>query len=177
MNRVTTNIISWLIVLWTAKVFLFSLPYKFTGHPDTQHIFGTIGTWMSDVIGRGIGHWFIEYGAYAVGTVELITAAVLLSPVLFWLLQKTSLANRLPQQSIMHCIGGLMASAIMSGAVFFHLFTPLGIQVLHEGKSDNGSLFYAAVSILLFGSCLFALNFMQWRASGRGQGRQAVNSG
>lgn len=70
-----------------------------------------------------------------------------------------------------------MASAIMSGAVFFHLFTPLGIQVLHEGKSDNGSLFYAAVSILLLGLCLFAVNFMQWQASNRIQDRQAVNSG
>lgn len=177
MNRVTTNIISWLIVLWTTKVFLLSLPYKFTGHPDTQHIFGAIGTWMSDVIGSGIGHWFIEYGAYAVGTAELITAVVLLSPALFWLLQKNSLAPRLPQQSIVHGIGGLMASAIMSGAVFFHLFTPLGIQVLHEGKSDNGSLFYAAVSILLLGLCLFAVNFMQWQASNRIQDRQAVNSG
>jgi len=27
---------------WLAMVFLGSLPYKFTNHPDTQHIFGTI---------------------------------------------------------------------------------------------------------------------------------------
>jgi len=37
----------------------------------------------------------------------------------------------------------------MSGAVFFHLATPLGIEVLHNGVSDGGSLFYAAVSILV----------------------------
>jgi len=91
-NRII-SIISWVIVLWTSKVFLFSLPYKFSGHPDTQHIFGTIG------------------------------------------------------------------------AVFFHLFTPLGVEVLHEGKSDHGSLFFAALSILILGSMLFILNFITWQAS------------
>ena len=40
------SVFSWVIVLWIAKVFLLSLPYKFTLHPDTQHIFGTIGAWM-----------------------------------------------------------------------------------------------------------------------------------
>ena len=46
MNITFTGIISWIIALWAAKVFLFSLPYKFSGHPDTQHIFGTIGEWL-----------------------------------------------------------------------------------------------------------------------------------
>ena len=55
-------------------------------------------------------------------------------------------------------IGGLMASAVMAGAVFFHLFTPLGIEVQHQGESDGGSLFYAAVSILILGLILFAIN-------------------
>jgi len=35
----------------------------------------------------------------------------------------------------------------MAGAVFFHLFTPLGIEV----NGDGGSLFRAAVSILILG--------------------------
>ena len=47
---------------------------------------------------------------------------------------------------------------VMAGAVFFHLFTPLGIEVLHQGESDGGSLFYAAVSILILGIVLFAIN-------------------
>ena len=58
----------------------------------------------------------------------------------------------------LHRIGGLMASAVMLGAVFFHLFTPLGIEVLHEGESDGGSLFYAALSILVLGVVLFLIN-------------------
>ena len=55
-------------------------------------------------------------------------------------------------------IGGLMASAVMAGAVFFHLVSPLGVEVLHEGKSDGGSLFYAALSILVLGLVMFAIN-------------------
>lgn len=46
----------------------------------------------------------------------------------------------------------------MAGTVFFHLFTPLGIEVLHEGKSDGGTLFYSAVSILILGAVLFFIN-------------------
>jgi len=57
-----------------------------------------------------------------------------------------------------HQIGGLLASAVMAGAVFFHLFTPLGIEVLHNGESDGGSLFRAAVSILILGIVLFVIN-------------------
>ncbi len=163
-NRIFT-IASWIIVLWSAKVFLSSLPYKFSGHPDTQHIFGTIGTWMKDVVGNGIGEWFIQYGAYAVGTAELITAVVLLSPILVWLIQKSGTGLALPSRSLIHSLGGLMASGIMAGAVFFHLVTPLGIEVLHEGKSDHGSLFIAATSILVLGFVLFVMNFIMWKES------------
>jgi hypothetical protein len=54
-----------------------------------------------------------------------------------------------------------MASAIMGGAVFFHLFTPLGIVVIHEGQSDGGSLFYAATSILILGIIMALLNLIK----------------
>ena len=159
------SIASWLIVLWTTKVFLFSLPYKFSGHPDTVHIFSTIGNWMAGFAGTDIGGWFSQYGAFAVGSVELITSLVLLSPLAFWLLNKASLVTTPPSRQIIHAFGGIMAAGVMAGAVFFHLFTPLGIAVIHEGKSDNGSLFYAAVSILVLGTFLFSLNFLSWKHS------------
>jgi hypothetical protein len=47
-----------------------------------------------------------------------------------------------------------MASAVMAGAVFFHLVSPLGIDV----NNDGGSLFYAALSILILGLVLFGIN-------------------
>lgn len=149
---------SWLIVAWICYVFLGSLPYKFTGHPDTQHIFGTIGAWMSGIFGNTLGEWFSGYGAYVVGSFELLTSVVLLLPGLVWLLGAIGLANSEGLRPRLHRVGGLMASVVMTGAVFFHLFTPLGVEVLHQGQSDGGSLFYAAVSILVLGLVLFLLN-------------------
>jgi len=157
MSRKIVAVLSWLIVAWICKVFLTSIPYKFSLHPDTQHIFGTIGEWMKGIFGDGIGGVFANYGSYAVGGFELITSIILLLPALLWFASKLGVSGT-PDRSKFHRIGGLMSSVVMAGAVFFHLFTPLGIEVLHEGKSDNGSLFYAAVSILVLGIVLFFLN-------------------
>lgn len=151
-------ILSWVIVAWVCKVFLLSLPYKFTKHPDTQHIFGTIGQWISDKINETLGSLFTNFGSYVVGSFELITSILLLLPAVLWLLNKIGLRKSGSSRQFFHTIGGLLASSVMAGAVFFHLFTPLGIKVLHNGQSDGGSLFYAAVSILFLGGVLFLLN-------------------
>lgn len=157
-------ITSWLIVIWICNVFLSSLPYKFSGHPDTQHIFGTIGTWIGSFVGDTIGNGFINYGAYLVGSFELLTSIVLLSPALLFLLKLANIGGeRLPQRHVIHTLGGAMAMAVMCGAVFFHLVSPLGIEVLHLGQSDHGSLFYAATSIVVLGAILALINFTLWK--------------
>ena len=120
---------------------------------------------MQGTLSEGFGEWFINYGAYAVGSAELIASLILLLPVIFWGLKKLNFEANLPERSLMHSLGGLVSAGIMAGAVFFHLFTPLGVEVLHEGKSDHGSLFFAALSILVLGSLLFILNFITWQAS------------
>ena len=151
-------IASWLITLWICYIFLGSLPYKFSAHPDTQHIFGTIGQWMEGIVGTAIGGWFANSGAYVVGGFELITSLVLLSPAVLWLGDKVGIRLISCARGCIHALGGLMAAAVMAGAVFFHVFTPLGIEVLHQGEPDGGSLFYAAVSIFILGLVLFAIN-------------------
>ncbi len=74
---------SWLIVIWISKIFLTSIPYKFTAHPDTVHIFSTIGAWMSNTLSPALGNFFTEYGAIVVGSAELITSLMLLGPLFF----------------------------------------------------------------------------------------------
>jgi hypothetical protein len=167
MNKTITAVVSWVIALWAAKVFLSSIPYKFSGHPDTQHIFGTIGEWLKGFIGDAAGGSFSEYGAFVIGSAELVTSVILLSPVVFWILNKMKLAADRPYRAVAHALGGLMAAGIMAGAVFFHLVSPLGVEVLHEGKSDGGSLFYAALSILVLGLILFIINWLSFRAQSR----------
>jgi hypothetical protein len=161
MKRNIIAVVSWLMALWMCKVFLLSLPYKFTGHPDTQHIFGTIGAWMSGIVGSAIGDLFTRIGAIGVGTFELLTSIVLLLPALLWVLAKAGIGDATDQRAKFHRIAGAMAAMVMAGAVFFHLFTPLGIEVLHQGKSDGGSLFYAAVSILVCGVIMFVINSLK----------------
>lgn len=151
-------IISWPIVAWICYIFLGSLPYKFSNHPDTQHIFSTIGEWLSGLAGSGIGDLFTAFGAYVVGSVELLTSIILLLPIVLWIASRLTRSNFGITRRRFHMFGGLLASAVMAGAVFFHLATPLGIKVLHNGVSDEGSLFYAAVSILLLGMVLFGIN-------------------
>jgi hypothetical protein len=158
MKTKIVAIISWIMALWMCKVFLFSLPYKFTNHPDTQHIFGTIGEWMTAIIGAGIGGAFASYGAYVVGTFELVTSVILLLPALVWLLSLVGGSGNRGVRAKFHRVGGALAAMVMAGAAFFHLFTPLGVVVQHEGKSDGGSLFYAAVSILVCGIIMIVMN-------------------
>ncbi|MFK8080679.1 MAG: hypothetical protein AB8B97_10370 [Granulosicoccus sp.] len=158
-NNIIVTITSWLIVAWTCFIFLGSLPYKFSNHPDTQHIFTTIGEWLKGILGTTVGDLFASYGAYLVGTAELLTSILLLSPIVYWLKNRghgNAVTGR--YRARVHAIGGVVASMVMAGAVFFHLFTPLGIAVLHNGESDGGSLFRAAVSILILGIVLLLMN-------------------
>ncbi len=113
---------------------------------------------MSDTIAVPLGSLFSSFGSYVIGVAELVTCIVLLSPAIIILFRKLSNRQYGGIRAKWHAIGGLMAAMLMTGAVFFHLFTPLGIEVLHEGKSDGGRLFYSAASILVLGIVMFAIN-------------------
>lgn len=115
---------------------------------------------MKGILGNTVGDLFTQYGAFAVGGVELLTSLVLLSPIVYWLKNRGEGGSAVGRfRARVHAIGGAMASMVMAGAVFFHLFTPLGIAVLHNGESDGGSLFRAAVSILILGIVMLAINW------------------
>jgi hypothetical protein len=166
MKKNIIAVVSWIITIWICKVFLSSLPYKFTGHPDTQHIFGTIGAWMSGILGDTVGNLFASVGAIGVGSVELITSLILLAPAVLFLLAKAGITPVDNYRAKFHRIGGALSSMVMAGAAFFHLVTPLGIEVLHQGKSDGGSLFYAAVSIFVLGIVMVIINSLKTEETG-----------
>jgi hypothetical protein len=155
-------IVSWLIALWASNVFITSLFYKFDDTAlEPQHIFSTIGTWLGETIHPLLGELFAEYGAIAIGLAELATALVLLSPIVLW-----------KHRAKLHCLGGMMASVVMAGAIFFHLFTPLGWKptwwVDNEALWDaaflapnscvDAGLANAALSILILGLLLVWMN-------------------
>lgn len=127
----------WVLVIIPVIVFLQSLPFKFSGAPETQHIFTTLGNWMSSIGLGAIGPAFTQYGAYGVGSAELIASILLLIPATrHW--------------------GALIGLGVLSGAIFFHLFTPLGVSVKYPGAGPDGdpTLFIMAAVAWL---CLLVL--------------------
>lgn len=133
------NIITWGLCIFVAVVFVQSLFFKFSGSEETVIIFNTIGSWMSSIgLPDVLATTFAEFGGYGVGGVELIAAALILIPA-------------------MRSVGAGIGLAVMSGAVFFHLFTPLGVDrvIDQAGNTDGGALFYSAVGVLV--SCIVIL--------------------
>lgn len=121
----------WVLSLFISFVFIQSLFFKFSDAPETQHIFNTLNQWASDSF--GIEGLFIVPGIfnqYVVGSAELL-ASVLLLLGLF------------TKHKFLNPLGALVAFGVISGAIFFHLFTPLGVEV----QGDGGALFGMAVGI------------------------------
>lgn len=105
------RITSWILQLVAAGILLQTLFFKFTGAPESIHIFTEVGA--------------EPWGRYASGIAELIAGVLLLIPGLA-------------------ACGGLLAAAVMLGAIGAHL-GPLGIAIEIDGKSDGGSLFALAL--------------------------------
>jgi hypothetical protein len=63
---ISKNTISWILRLTVAIILLQTLYYKFTGHPDSVHIFSALG----------VEPW----GRIGLGVVELITSILILMP-------------------------------------------------------------------------------------------------
>ncbi len=148
MNRIIT-LFPWAGGLFISGVFLDSLRFKFTGHPTPKHIFTTLREWS------GIDLFF-PAGPWVIGLGELASSLLLIVlPMIFLLANKKALIA--PAQFL----GALIALAIMSGAIIFHLFTPLGIETPTEWTGEtptefSSALFYAAcVSWLLAVIILF----------------------
>lgn len=121
-----------ILSIYIAFVFIQSLFFKFTGSAETDHIFGTLDGWAS---GFGLGGFFAPGGifsAHVIGTAELVASLLLLGGLVL-------------KRPAIQGIGALMSLGIISGAIFFHLFTPLGVEVL----GDGGLLFAMACGVWL----------------------------
>ncbi len=118
--------------LVAAAVFLDSLRFKFTNAPETQTIFGKLDAWAASLGAAGLFAQTGLFSQYVIGSAELIASMLLL-------------ASLLPRLRRLRVIGALIAVAVMTGAVSFHLFTPLGV----DPNGDGGGLFAMAVVVWL----------------------------
>lgn len=125
------------LTLYIAGIFIQSLFFKFTNSPETQYIFGILDAWASDLGWPGLFATDGPFSQYVVGTGELIASVLLLFGLT-------------PKWRILRPIGAVLSIGVISGAIFFHLFTPLGISVLNaDGTHDGGELFALACGVWL----------------------------
>lgn len=145
------------ISLFAAAVFMDSLRYKFTDHPNTQEIFGRLDSWAASLGAPGLfGHTGL-FSQYVIGSAELAASALLI-------------VGLLPRLTRLNALGALIGFAVMSGAVSFHLFTPLGI----DPNNDGGGLFAAALTIWVTSLVLFVIRRNDLISLGRDLARAFV---
>lgn len=118
--------------LFSAAIFIDSLRFKFTDAPETQEIFGRLDAWATSFGADGIFDKTGLFSQYVIGSAELVASALLL----------LGLLSRFIKFGV---LGNLIALGVMTGAVSFHLFTPLGI----DPNNDGGLLFVMAVLVWL----------------------------
>lgn len=117
MTTRSRSIALFVLSAYIAFVFVQSLFFKFTGSVESIFIFSTLRDWS------GIG-LFEPFGRFFIGASELVASILLFIP-------RTRI------------FGAGMALGIISGAIVFHLFTPLGVEIM----GDGGLLFTLACGV------------------------------
>jgi len=130
--KIFQRLVNSVLPAYIATIFLDSLRYKFIDHPKTQVIFTKLNDWAGSIGFPGVFAHTGIFSQYVIGSAELIASALLL-------------LGFLPKLRALQAYGALLAFVIMTGAVSFHLFTPLGT----DPNGDGGGLFVAAVFVWL----------------------------
>jgi len=127
MSPTINRILPWALAAWIAYVFVWYLQYKFTGHEGSVWLFTVITDWL------GLnGHE--KAMRIGVGSAELTAAILCFIPRL-------------------RAIGAALTIALMGGAVFFHVASPLGI----DPYDDGAKLFKEACATIVAGAVLLWL--------------------
>jgi hypothetical protein len=117
----TVGVFRWLGALYAAFIFLWYEQYKLLGAQGSVDLFTTLTDWLGF-------HGYEKVMRIGVGSCEILASIFLLTPRL-------------------QGLGGLGAVALMTGAIFFHLATPLGV----DPYGDGGILFKEACSVWVSG--------------------------
>lgn len=119
MSTTVKRILPWALAAWIAYVFVWYLQYKFTGHDGSVWLFTVITDWL------GL-HGHEKAMRIGVGSAELTAAILCFIPRL-------------------RAVGAALTIALMGGAIFFHVVSPLGI----DPYEDGGKLFKEACATIV----------------------------
>jgi uncharacterized membrane protein YphA (DoxX/SURF4 family) len=118
MTRVH-RLLTWPAAFYIAGILLWYEQYKLTGDPGSVWLFTVLSNWLH------IGGYEKPFRLF-VGGMEIAASVLLVIPVTrMW--------------------GAALALGVMSGAIFFHVVSPLGIDPYHDG----GTLFKEACTVWL----------------------------
>jgi hypothetical protein len=140
----------WPLTLFVAFVFIQSLFFKFSGSPETVYIFQTkLDPWAASLGFPGVFAPGGVFSAKVVGTAELIASILLLVGAM--------------GRPVVQVLGAALGLGVISGALLFHLFTPLGIAVVNtDGSSDGGELFLLACGVWVCCALMLWLRRSVW---------------
>jgi hypothetical protein len=111
------NLIAWAMAVFIVYIYVWYLQYKFLGHPGSVALFTTLTDWL-DFPGH---EKFMRIGT---GSTEFIASILLVIPAV-------------------QILGAALSFCIITGAIFFHLASPLGI----DPYGDGGVLFKQACGV------------------------------
>jgi len=112
-----TDLMPWPFALFIAYIYVWYLQYKFTGHPGSIDLFTTLTDWLGF-------HGYEKVMRIGTGSTELVASILLVIPAT-------------------QVLGGLLSLGIITGAIFFHLVSPLGV----DPYGDGGILFKEACAV------------------------------
>ena len=116
MKRVI-DLLPWPFAVLIAYIYVWYLQYKFLGHPGSVDLFTTLTDWLGF-------HGYEKVMRIGTGSTELIASILLLIPAT-------------------QVIGAALSFGIITGAIFFHLASPLGV----DPYGDGGVLFKQACGV------------------------------
>lgn len=142
------------LIVFICFVFVQSLFFKFTQSPETIYIFEIkLEPWGASLGFPGLFAPGGVFSANVVGSLELLASLLLLAG-----------ASRADWRAL-QVVGAALRLGVISGAIFFHLFTPLGVAVRNaDGSNDGGELFALACGVWLSCAMLLIIRRDIWLA-------------
>ena len=119
--------LTWALCAWIAFIFVWYLQFKFTGDDGSVGLFTILTDWLGF-------HGHEKVMRIGTGSAELIASILLFDRPL-------------------QVVGALLSLGIMTGAIFFHVVSPLGI----DPYGDGGVLFKQACSVWLASLVILAI--------------------